>query len=214
MTALSAAEQREIVRLLADAFDRDPLFSFVYPNAAARCRSLYLLFAAAVKDAIRFGQLDVAYRDRIVGAGINYPPGRYPLSFARNLRCLPEYSRMLAAGPFGFLQLYRSQIGLNKVRPTRPHSYGSHLGGRPGELAGSALMNYWLNDADENGWPCYLETHNQRLTRLYRPMGFEILHDGFEMFPGGPLTWTMWREPRAIERFAPCLRDLDEARLK
>ena len=28
-------------------------------------------------------------------------------------------------------------------------------------------------------------------------MGCEVIADGFECFPGAPLTWTMWRQPGA-----------------
>jgi hypothetical protein len=31
---------------------------------------------------------------------------------------------------------------------------------------------------------------------LYIRVGFRMLEDGIETVPGGPLTWTMWREPR------------------
>ena len=117
ITALSSIEQREIVMLLADAFDRDLFFRYVYPETGFRREILRWLFIAAVKDAVRFGQIDVAYRDKFVGVGINYPPGCYPISFIRNLRLLWEYLRIAAASPFGFVQLYRALIGLNKIRP-------------------------------------------------------------------------------------------------
>jgi hypothetical protein len=46
------------------------------------------------------------------------------------------------------------------------------------------------------GQPIYLETQEPRSMNLYSRFGFERLQDGIETFPGGPLTWTMWREPR------------------
>lgn len=203
MTALSSAERQDIATILTQAFDRDPLYSDAYPEAGVRRRILHWLFIAAVKDAIRFGRVDIACREKIVGVGINYPPGRYPISFTRNLRCLPEYLRIAAASPFGFVQLYRIMVGFNKVRPARPHSYGLHLGGVQGEFTGGPLMQRWLDEADASHWPCYLETQDRRALKLYNSQGFEILLDGFEVYPGAPLTWTMWREPRGREPPAP-----------
>jgi hypothetical protein len=194
---LSDAEQQEIVLVLICAFAHDPFYSFIYPDTESRIRFLHWLFGAAVKDAVRFGRIDVAYRDKIVGVGINYAPGRYPLSFVRNMRCLPEYSRVAVGSPGGFVQLYRALVGLNKVRPARPHSYGLHLAGQQGEFTGAALMEQWLNDADANHWPCYLETNHRKMVKFYSRFGFDVLQDGYEVFPGAPLTWTMWRERRA-----------------
>jgi hypothetical protein len=53
-----------------------------------------------------------------------------------------------------------------------------------------------LQIADEVGHPIYLETQEPRAVNLYFRFGFRMLEDGIETVPGGPLTWTMWREPR------------------
>jgi hypothetical protein len=196
LTVLSSKDLQEIAVLLARAFDAHPFFSLVYPESGSRSDVLRLLFTAAVKDALRFGQIDVAFRGKIVGVGINYPLGCYPMSFTRSLRLLPQYIRIATAGLFGFAQLYRFQIGLEKLRPRQRHSYGLHLGARQGEFVGRSLLDVWLNDADANDWPCYLETHSSKLAKYYGCLGFNILHDGIEVFRGAPLTWTMWREPR------------------
>jgi hypothetical protein len=54
-----------------------------------------------------------------------------------------------------------------------------------------------LNEADDKGWPIYLETQERRSANLYARLGFKMLQDGIETLPGGPLTWTMWRAPLA-----------------
>jgi hypothetical protein len=53
-----------------------------------------------------------------------------------------------------------------------------------------------LIEADDKGWPIYLETQERRSAYLYARLGFKMLQDGIATLPGGPLTWTMWRAPR------------------
>ena len=50
--------------------------------------------------------------------------------------------------------------------------------------------------ADETERPIYLETQECRCVNLYSRLGFRMLQNGIETWPGGPTTWTMWREPR------------------
>jgi len=196
VTAMCDAEFREAVALLVKAFDGSTLFQLAFPEPATRCRLVDLLFTAALKDALRFGQVELAYNGRIAGVFIWYPPGLYPLSALRTLRLLPEYLRMLWAAPLGIAKLARANMTLNRVRPQVRHCHGYFLGGRPGEQVGSSLARRVLEIADEVGHPIYLETQEPRAVNLYTRLGFHILENGIETLPGGPLTWTMWREPR------------------
>jgi hypothetical protein len=74
--------------MLAYAFDEHPLFRLAFPKAASRSTILQTLFATILKDAIRFGRVDVACSHKIVGMLIWYPPGCYPMSKSRILRLL------------------------------------------------------------------------------------------------------------------------------
>ena len=182
--------------MLAYAFDEHPLFRLAFPKAASRSMILQTLFATFLKDAIRFGRVDVACSHKIVGMLIWYPPGCYPMSKSRILRLLPHYARLVAVSPVGLMKLFRAQTTLNGFRPKEPHCHGYFLGGRQGERVGTVLAKCLLNDADDKGWPIYLETQERRSVKLYARLGFKMLQDGIETLPGGPLTWTMWRAPR------------------
>lgn len=199
LTALSSAELAEATGMLAHAFDDGPLFSLAFPHAETRRKILPILFATVLKDAVRYGRVEVAHNGKIVGMIVWYPPGRYPMSGMRILRQLPDYLRMLAASPLGLMKLSRAQSVLNRCRPAEPHCHGYFLGGRQGEHVGSVLIKRLFNAADENGWPVYLETQAPRSTKLYARLGFKMREDGIETLPGGPPTWTMWREPRTIQ---------------
>jgi hypothetical protein len=103
--------------MLAYAFDEHPLFRLAFPEAASRSMILQTLFATVLKDAIRFGRVDVACSHKIVGILIWYPPGCYPMSNSRILRLLPHYARLVAVSPVGLMKLFRAQTTLNGFRP-------------------------------------------------------------------------------------------------
>ena len=100
----------------------------------------------------------VACSHKIVGMLIWYPPGCYPMSKSRILRLLPHYARLVAVSPVGLMKLFRAQTTLNGFRPKEPHCHGYFLDGRQGERVGTVLAKCLLNEADDKGWPIYLET--------------------------------------------------------
>jgi hypothetical protein len=197
VTALSGADLCETASLLTAAFDASPLFQLAFPNAEKRQRLLHILFTAVLEDALRFGHVEIAYRGRMAGILVWYQPGLYPISLLRTLRLLPHYLRVAVRAPRGVMRLFRAQTLLNRLRPSSPHCHGYFLGGRSGEQIGAILARRVLAVADEAGHPFYLETQERRSVKLYLRLGFRTLGNGVEALPGGPLTWTMWREPRA-----------------
>jgi hypothetical protein len=198
-TTMSAAELHEAATMLASVFDSSPLFRAAFPRPAVRSKLVAILFTSVLKDAVRCGQVELAYNGSIVGALVWYPPGRYPLSLFRILRLMPDYARMAVAAPVGLFKLFRAHRMLNRVRPGEPHCHGYFLGGRHGEQVGGILAKILLNEADARSWPLYLETQERRSAKWYTRLGFRMLQDGVEAWPGGPLTWTMWRDPRAMK---------------
>lgn len=206
MTAPSHAERSETAAMLAEVFSGSPLFLLAFPEARARDASLQSLFTAILDDAVRFGKVETAYdQDVVIGALIWYRPGNYPMTAARIFRQMPRFLRIAARSPSGTLKLARVQSTLDRLRPNEPHCHGCLLGGRPGKRIGAFLGKRLLQEADENHRPVYLETQDRRTINLYAQLGFKILNDGVESIPGDPLTWTMWREPRA-KRGKPALK--------
>jgi hypothetical protein len=179
--------------LLAESFFDSPLFLFAFPSERERRFALPVLFRAIVDDALRYGRIEAAYADRMVGALLWYPPGAYPMTLRRELRGLGSYLRVLARSPLGVLRLYRAQAAFDRLRPSTPHCHGYFLGGQTGMRTGAALSRRMLGDADANHWPVYLETQDPRAVALYRRLGCVVLQDGVEILPGAPPTWTMWR---------------------
>ncbi len=117
LTTLWRADLQEATMMLACAFDEHPLFRLAFPKAASRSKILQTLFTTVLKDAIRFGRVEVACSHKIVGMLIWYPPGCYPMSKSRILRLLPHCARLVAVSPVGLMKLFRAQMTLNGFRP-------------------------------------------------------------------------------------------------
>jgi hypothetical protein len=178
---------------MAESFFDSALFVFAFPSETARRFALRELFEAIVDDALRFGRIEGAYADRMVGALLWYPPGAYPMTLRRELRGLRNYLRVLARSPLGVLKLYRGQAAFDRLRPRTPHCHAYFLAGQTGMRTGAALSRRMVEEADANNWPIYLETQDPRAVILYRRFGCVLLQDGVEILPGAPPTWTMWR---------------------
>jgi hypothetical protein len=74
--------------MLAYAFDEHPLFRLAFPKAASRSMILQTLFVTVLKDAIRFGRVDVACSHKIVGMLISSEGSAYlPKVFVRLIVC-------------------------------------------------------------------------------------------------------------------------------
>jgi hypothetical protein len=196
VSELAPEQLEEVAELLARAFDDTSLFQVSYPSPALRNWVLRALFATILKDAMRFGRVEIAHTHQIVGVVIWYPPGRYPMSVMRILRHMPEYLRITAASPLGVFKLFRAQLTLSAYRPKEPHCHGYFLCARPGNHVGVTLIKRVLKQVDELGMPIYLETQEGRTPNLYARFGFQMVRNGIETLPAGPLTWTMWRDPQ------------------
>lgn len=189
-------ERDQAALMMSEVFDENPLFQSAFPQSDVRRVALQALFHALLDDAARFGCVDAAFTDRIVGILLWYPPGGYPMPMSRALRGLPQYLQIVANSPSGVFKLYRAQAALDRVRPEQPHCHGHFMGGRAGARITALLGRRMLDEADAHDWPIYLETQERRAVNLYLRLGFEVLKS-VETLPGGPPTWTMWRAPHA-----------------
>lgn len=180
--------------MLVDIFLESPIFAYAFPNLDKRKQALRELFLASLKDAEKFGVVDVLEGDRLLSLFIYYPPHGYPMSAARVMRCLPHYLRMAAIDWRAVWRLYQTQKLLDSVRPKTPHCHALFLGSVGGKY-GAVLIRKSLETIDANNWPVYLETQDPRTTKLYARFGSQVQTHSTEYAHGAPPTWTMWREP-------------------
>jgi GNAT superfamily N-acetyltransferase len=177
------ADRRDVVRVMAAAFDDDPVARWLVPEG----RSLSPLFAAHARWAHSAPSCtDLALRDgEPVGAAFWDPPG-HRVPPLRQLASIPVYVRALGAR-FG-----RGVVVENLMHQARPHEGFWYLAGvgavHRGEGIGTALLRHRL---EQVRGPAYLESSKRENIPLYQRFGFE-LRDPLRL-PDGPELWPMWR---------------------
>lgn len=192
------ADIRVLADVLADAFEDDPLMSWILPDAAGRRARLARLFAAEVRcHHLAGGGVEVAQGDDgvIAGAALWDPPGRWKQSVWAFVRIFPALVRALGS---------RAMVGaevdnaLAKAHPEAPHWYLATIGtgaSARGGGYGKALLNSRLTRCDRDRIPAYLESSKGENIPYYNRFGFEVTGE-LVMPGGGPTVYPMVREPQ------------------
>ena len=187
---------RELSRVLARAFQDDPIMVWMLPDAGARAKRLPVVFATMARyHFLAGGGVEVASRDAAIGAATLWdPPGR---------KTSPLSELMMTPG---FAWALRTRMGVGRevieammrVHPEEPHWYLNVIGSDPtvrGGGFGQALMRSRLDRCDAEYAPAYLEATKTDTVPYYQRFGFEVT--GEIVIPkGGPSLWPMWRNPR------------------
>ena len=137
---LGADDVPTIARALARAFDDDPVMNWVFPNDAGRPARLEAAFSLYLRR-IWLLENECYGTERLFGAALWLPPGKWKISVARQLRLLPS---MIAVNGRDLPRLLRVLHKMETVHPEEPPSYYlAVLGVEPeqqGRGFGSALM--------------------------------------------------------------------------
>jgi GNAT superfamily N-acetyltransferase len=189
-----AGESRALARVLARAFDDDPISCFVYPNARRRRRALVRFFRIQLERLyVRHGE--VWTTDELAGAAIWGSPTKLRWSFADLVALAPMVPSVLGTRTPAVLRLL---LAIESRRPRVPHWYLATLGTDPprqGKGVGSALLAPVLGRCDAEGLPAYLESSKERNVPFYGRHGFEVT-EVLRTGGGAPPVWLMWREPQ------------------
>ncbi|MEU1072328.1 MULTISPECIES: GNAT family N-acetyltransferase [unclassified Streptomyces] len=183
------------VRLLDEAFQDDPVSSWVFPDPVHRRERHPHLMRAFLEIALDEGHADLAEDGTATALWLDVPAeaeedpedeeeGPAQLRAAVD----PENERVELIGrltasvhPHGRAHRYLLLIA---VAPDRQ-----------GQGAGAALIAPVLAECDREGVPAYLEASSARSAVLYERLGFTHLGEPLRL-PDGPLMYPMWREPR------------------
>jgi GNAT superfamily N-acetyltransferase len=182
--AATRRDRADVVRVMAEAFDDDPVTRWLVPDG----RPLDRLFDAHARWAhFAPGCTDLALRDGVaVGAAFWDPPG-FRVPAVRQIAAIPVYARALGR------HLSRGAAVESAMHRARPHEEFWYLAGvgavRRGEGIGSALLRHRLGQVTG---PAYLESSKQENIPLYERFGFEQ-RDPIRV-PDGPELWPMWRK--------------------
>jgi ribosomal protein S18 acetylase RimI-like enzyme len=179
--------------VLARAFDKDPVMSWVTRQDEDRIDALRDLYTHSIEEDLRWGWETTTTDLRACAVWI--PPESMlekPRPF-NAIFSLPRYIRWCGISRLGrwlsFLDL------CEKKRPKTPHHYLDFIGVHPGSQGqgyASALLRHTLTLIDHRRESAYLESSSPRNTPLYQRHGFKIIDEIH--LPDGPTLWCMWRE--------------------
>jgi GNAT superfamily N-acetyltransferase len=193
---LDPARTPEAIELLTVAFDADPMFRFLLPEAEHRrgwLRAVMGSYLALTGPDGWVTTVESAGED-VPGVLAYVPPGRYP----------PPYSRLAAhllrsPPPWPSMHLARAGLrvlaAIERMHPKTPHYYVQVLGVHPreqGKGLARKLVSAVTSRADGEGVPTYLETTNPVNLRIYGKLGFEVVTEHV-VDRGYPSVWTMER---------------------
>jgi GNAT superfamily N-acetyltransferase len=185
------SELRTLASTLAQAFDDDPLTTWLFPDDAARRRKLPAFFRALLRASLPLGAVYTA------GDGCSVamwnPPGTFPMGWYADAKLGWTTARLAGAR---ILTCARGLLYFEHHHPKEPHWYLQMLGTHPqwqGKGAGSAVLVPILERCDRTGERVYLESSKERNIPFYERHGFEVSDELY--VPHGPVVWAMWREP-------------------
>jgi GNAT superfamily N-acetyltransferase len=192
----TGADVRPLAAVLGRAFEDDPPFVWMLPDARTRRARTGRFFGTVMRtEALAHGAVEVAsVSGVIVGGTIWYPPGRWTPGV--QLRTLLGFVRALGRrlGPAA-----RLEQALVRAHPRDLHWYLFAIGVDPahqGSGVASALLRSRLARCDQAGEPAYLESSKLTNVPLYQHFGFATA-EPMELPAGVPVITPMWRAPTA-----------------
>ncbi|MGW5565180.1 GNAT family N-acetyltransferase [Streptomyces tendae] len=182
-----------VVRLLDEAFQDDPVSSWVFPGEEYRRRTHHRLMAAFADAVFADGRVDLTEDGAACALWLPVPADEQTAAEED----VPAQIREAVDPENERVELIARLT--DGIHPTgRAHEYLWMIGvvpGRQGEGLGTALVESVLDRCDREGLPAYLEASSARGKVLYERLGFEFTGRALDL-PDGPRMWPMWREPR------------------
>ncbi|WP_309057243.1 GNAT family N-acetyltransferase [Streptomyces sp.] len=180
-----------ISRILADAFDDDPMMRWFFPEESTRAAGLRRYFTTLfTRQYLRHG---VCERTGSAAAFWVAPEGQDKA--VPDAETVAELTDILGDRA----PLFRAAVeAAVEHGPKEPHWYLAVVGADPaarGQGHGAALLRSGLAQADAAGMPVYLESSKPDNLPFYQHFGFEVLGEG-ALPGGGPTLWAMRRAPR------------------
>lgn len=195
--SLNEADLPAAAQALANAFMKDPLQNYTFPDDAERKAKSPAHFTAALNYGLKFGEVHAASNG--AGAVVWLRPGETEITpekaEAVGFAALPEligedaFNRFFSA--IGFAEEY------HKRDVPEPHWYTMVVGVDPafqGQGFGKALLQPVMERARANNVPVYLETAQPANVAFYEKLGFKMMRDLVEPASGLKM-WTFRLEP-------------------
>ena len=177
--AVDTTSWRAAAIVLGRAFRDDPIVMAILRDISSegRTRRLTTAFGATLTAYLKRSRpLCVIENERVGGVALIHPPGTHPLPLPVELGILIK--TVAKHGLYGLGRWSTWLRTIDQYHPRTPYCYLEHLGVEPtlqGQGIGSLMLQALTQEADREGWGCFLETANPRNLPLYRRFGFEVV---------------------------------------
>jgi ribosomal protein S18 acetylase RimI-like enzyme len=187
------SEAPHLARLLALAFQADPVSCWLIPDPGERYRRQPDFFRVFIDQAFIHGEVHTTEDRQAVALWFSINPGA-----TNHEEEVTEQRLREALGPSHTAFSILARL-MNAVHPMAiHHAYLPFIGVQP-QLwehgIGRRLMQYKLAALDATGTPSYLEASSERSRTLYQRLGYRQLPQLIPL-PNGPMMYPMWREPQ------------------
>jgi len=189
----SISDLPAIRRIIAEAFQSDPMMEWIFPDRTTRLDSLAAWLGLFVEGYLLGGRVDVLRLEAIKAVAIWRMPGD-DLAFPR----APSITGLLTA-LIGRARAEQIGVGLRTIgtlTPTQPFAYLHFLAvdiNHQRKGFGRMVVEPGLIAAGHAGLGAHLETTNPSCIPFYRSIGFEV-SGHHKLGPTGPEMWALWRD--------------------
>jgi ribosomal protein S18 acetylase RimI-like enzyme len=195
---LAKSQIKPASKVLARAFQDDPLWAYFIPDGLMRKSKLHYISDFLVRYGVLYCQSYAT--SGLEGVALWVSPEQGELTLWRMIRCgaLTLYfnvGRKIVSRMNSFFD-YSGKVH-HRLAPF-PHWYLGLIGVDPefqGRGYASALIKPMLAQIDKEHLPCYLETANEKNVPVYEHYGFEVVESG--TIPSSSVNyWAMLRAKR------------------
>jgi ribosomal protein S18 acetylase RimI-like enzyme len=186
----------EVAAVVARAFEDDPLFEWLLPDASTRLAKSTAMYGALFPRMFGIKFYEFSTTADLAGVAIWAGPEKWEPPTMAMLGAMPKLLRNVGLGAATKLMSAMSLI--KKHHPKEPHWYLSGLATDPPHQrtgVGTALITPKLEVCDREHLPAYLETQKAINVPYYERFGFRVTEE-IDLPKGGPHLWLMWRDPQ------------------
>ena len=201
LVRLDKSQVKSAANVLARAFQDDPIFAYVFPNASERMDRLPHILRMFVHHGVLYGEV-YATSPNLEGITVWLPSEKADMSpwrmvrsgiFSMMLKMIKEGISKKEIGRAWRYTKYATAMH-KRLAPFR-HWYLQFIGVAP-EFQGKGYAGFLLKPMfarmDREHLHCYLATQNQQVVSIYQHYGFRVIEEG--TIPGTEIThWAMLR---------------------
>jgi len=197
LVRLNKAQAKPAAEVLSRAFQNYPLLRYYFPDELKRRKMASFFVSVPVYYGLRYGEV-YATSTGLEGIAVWLPSENCPMAVWKILRSVPM-SVLFGFGRYGGSKMRRMDAYIDEIHKRLvpyPHWFLQAVGVDPrykGQGYASRLLKPMLARIDEEGLPCYLETHDESNVSLYEHFGFTVIEKS--TIPETNLTnWAMLRK--------------------